>query len=586
MSKPPFAPPRPRFTDDLLRTGLQLHQSGRGEEAASHYQRVLAAEPKHPAANHLLGLVFLARGDAGAAVDHITRAVTARPNDAQYLCNLGVALNAAARHEEAVTALQRAVRINPEFAEAWSNLGMAYRELRRFDEAAEAYRRAIAIRPNEAGFHYNLANALSGAGDIVPAEESYREALRLRPGYPAAANAFAGLLDEEGRYDEGLKLVDAALGPAANDAQLHLRRARLLEHQGSLEEAVAGYDRTLALRPGFGEAHQHRARLVRHAGHDSAMAALEALFEDEGAPLDDRIFAGFGLGKALADIGEHSASVEVFLSANRMHRARTPFSLEKAKAELVSDLDRVGDVAAGVEGESGGPIFIVGLPRAGKSTIEAILSRHSGVTPARELPTMNRLYKRLTEEHPGIALREIPGSRVAQLGHDYLAEARRFAASGTVTVDTMPSNYRLIGVIRAALPGARIIWCQRDPADHCIAILEKYLTGRGHEYANDPDELTAFHAAYRAAMDGWRVLVPGAIHFVDAAELRRDQRSQTAKLLEFCGLRWDGACVAEVQSEPQIPVWDRARAATNRAEHLAAWQKSRPDLFGKTDAAA
>jgi len=580
MSKPPSAPPRAPSTDDLLRTGLQLHQSGRAEEAASHYERVLAVEPKHPAANHLLGLVFLARGDAGAAVDSITRAVAARPDDAQYLCNLGVALNAASRHEEAVTALQRAVRINPKFAEAYSNLGMAYRELRRFDEAAEAYRRAIAIRPNEAGFHYNLGNALSGIGDIVPAEESYREALRLRPGYPAAANAFAGLLDEEGRYDEGLKFVDAALGPAANDAQLHLRRARLLEHEGRLEEAVAGYDRTLTLRPGFGEAHQHRARLVRHAGRDSAIAAMEALFEDEGAPLDDRIFAGFGLGKALADIGEHGASVEAFLTANRMHRARTPFSLERAKAELVSDLDRVADVAVGNDGESSGPIFIVGLPRAGKSTIEAILSRHSGVTPARELPTMNRLYNRVTEEYPGIALREIPRSRIAQLGQDYFAEARRFAADGTITVDTMPSNYRLIGAIRAALPRARIVWCQRKPADHCVAILEKYLTGHGHEYANDPGELVAFHAAYRQIMDGWRALLPGVIHFVDVAELQQDRRSQTAKLLEFCGLRWDEGCVAEVQSEPQIPAWDRILAAANRVDHLAAWRKTRPDLFG------
>ena len=563
-----------------MRTGLQLHQSGRAAEAASYYQRVLAGEPKHAAANHLFGLVLLSRGDAQEAVNHIARAVAARPGDAQYLGNLGVALNAAGRHEEAVTALQRALAVNPNFAEACSNLGMAYRELRRFDEAAEAYRRAIAIRPDEAGFHYNLGNALSGAGDIVPAERSYREALRLRRGYPAAANAFAGLLDEQGRYKEGLELVDAALGPAANDALLHLRRARLLEHEGRLEAAVADYDRTLALRPGLGEAHHHRANLVRHTGRDSVIAAMEALFEDDGAPLDDRIFAGFGLGKALADIGEHEASVETYLGANRMHRTRTPFSLEKAKAELESDLDRVADVAVRDEREPTGPIFIVGLPRAGKSTIEAILSRHSGVAPVRELPTMNRLYKRLTEEYPGAALGEIPRPRVARLGQDYLSEARRFATNGTVTVDTMPSNYRLIGVIRAALPGARIVWCRRSPADHRVAVLEKYFTGHGHEYANDPDELIAFHTAYLRAMDAWRTLLPQDIHFVDVAELRQDRRLHTGKLLDFCGLRWEEACLAEVQSEPQIPAWDSARVAANRADHLAAWRLAGPDLFG------
>lgn len=580
MAKPPIAPPRAPSADDLLRAGLQLHQSGRAQEAASYYRRVMATDPKHPAANHLLGLVLLGSGDTAQAVNHIARAVAERPDNAQYLCNLGVALNAASRPEEAVAALERAVAINPNFAEAYSNLGMAFRELRRFDDAVEAYRRAIAIRPGEAGFHYNLANSLGSAGDIVPAERSYREALRLRPGHPAATNAFAGMLDEQGRYQEGLDLVDAALGISANDALLHLRRARLLEHMGRLGEAVAGYDRTLVLRPGFGEAHHHRANLMRHRDRDAALAAMESLFRNEGTPPDDRIFAGFGLGKALADIGEHDDSVETFLTVNRMHRERTPFVLDKAKADLAADLDREAGVAAEQDGAALGPIFIVGLPRAGKSTIEAILSRHPDVAPVRELPTLNRLYKNLSDEYPGTPLREIPRSRLAQLGHHYLAEARRIAADDAVTVDTMPSNYRLIGVIRAALPGARIVWCERRPTDHIIAILEKYLTGFGHEYANDPDELVAFHAAYRQAMEGWRTRLPGAIHFVDVAELRRDRPAQTLKLLEFCGLRWDEACLADVQSEPQFPAWEREEADANRAAHLAAWQRKRPDLFG------
>lgn len=580
MPKPPRSPQATPPVEELLRRGLELHQSGRGEEAAGFYERVLTREPKNAAANHLLGLVLLGRGDAEGAVAHISRAVSVR-SDAQYLGNLGAALNAAARHEEALAALQRAVSLKPEFAEAWSNLGMAYKELLKLDEAARSYRRAIEIRPNEAGFHFNLANVLASAGDIVPAEAEYREALRLRPGHAGAANALGALLGEEGRYEDGLVILATATGLAPNDAQLLLRRSRLQQQTGRLDEALKGYTRALELRPGFGEAHLHRATLRRHAAGDEAISAMRTLFADESVAAEDRIFAGFGLGKALADVADHSESVEVFLAANRLARSRAPFDLAKASAGLEADLVRAAQLSPASSDGRPGPIFVVGLPRAGKSTIESILSRHSGVAPVRELPTLGRLYKRLmTDGGSGAA----DPSRLAELGAAYLAESRRFVSEGVVTVDTMPSNYRLAGVIAAALPNARIIWCERRPQDHCIAILEKYLTGRGHEYSNDPDELVAFHAAYREAMAAWTTLLPQLIHTIDIAQLRSNPQERTAELLAFCGLDWEAACLLDAESEPQLGGWDSGKVAANRAAQVAAWQSRRPDLLGESAA--
>ena len=577
MRKPPHVPPAGARSDDLLHEGLQLHRAGRLEEGAQRYRQVLASDPGHAAANHLLGLVYLQQGSHGRAIDHISRAVATRA-DPQYLCNLGVALNGAGRHEEAVIALRQATSADPNFAEAWSNLGMALRALHRPEEAATTYRRAVELKPHEPGFHYNLGNALSDAGEIVQAEAAFREALRLRPNYPAAVGVLAHLLLEHGRAEEGLVLVDTALTAAPADPQLHRRRGRLLQTLHRAEAAIAAYDRAIELRPGFGEAHLNRALTRRHETRDGAVDALDALFSDSSAPLDDRVFAGFGLAKSLADIGEHEASVGACLAVNRMHRARISFSLERAKAELAADLERFSGIenATSATGDDApGPIFVVGLPRAGKSTIEAILSRHSRVAAAGELPTLGRLATRFWREH---ADGHAPRERLARLSREYLDEAQALVGAGRVVVDTMPLNYRHVGLVRAAFPRARIIWSHRDAASHCIAIFEKYLTGAGYEYAFDFDELLAFHGAYRNLAAGWLARAPDLVLEADVARLRADPEAGLRRLIDFCGLPWEDGLLAAAETEPQAGGWEPERISRNQAEHAAAWFRAVPAL--------
>jgi hypothetical protein len=113
-----------------------------------------------------------------------------------------------------------------------------------------------------------------------------------------------------------------------------------------------------------------------------------------------------------------------------------------------------------------------------------------------------------------------------------------------------------------------------------VAIFEKYLTARGYEYANDMDELQAYHAAYSDMLDEWRSRFAVGIHDVNVGDLAANHSAEVRKLLEFCGLPWSEACLGEARSEPQHRDWPRDRIASNRAEHLAAWREVRPQLWG------
>jgi tetratricopeptide (TPR) repeat protein len=578
MPKPPHLnhpgsnPPQRTPIADLLQEGLRLHQSGRTEEAARRYEQVLAREPLQPAANHLLGLVRLKQGKPDEAVHLIARATSVNKTDPQYFANLGAALNAAGRPAEAVEALDRAIALKPAFPGAHSNRGMALKALGRLDDAAASYRQAVTLAPAEASFHLNLANVLGDLGEFEAAESAYREALRLRPVYPAALAGLSGVLDQLARPGDALALTTEALQRTPDDADAHYWRGRALYKLRRLEDALAAYQRALQLRPGFGEAHFNAAHIVRWSPGDDGIAAMNALYGNPAAPLNDRIYAGFGLAKALGDIGEHERSITTYIGANALHRPRLNFSL----AAVEADFGRLGEMFSGAElGTDNGetedyaPIFIVGLPRSGKSTVESILARHPQVYAAGE----QRLLSRLVDRYGGNGAQGL-----RQLGSEYATIARGLAG-GRRVIDTMPPNFRLIGFIHAALPRARVIHCVRDPGDHAVAIFEKFLPRAGYEFAADLSEIAAYHGAYRSLMARWHALFPGFLLDLNLGSFSGEMERAVAGLLGFAGLSWDAACLAETESEPQLGGWTAEMRAQNQAAHRAVWMQQHPQLW-------
>ena len=106
--RPPRSQSQSPTVESLLRLGMELHQAGRGGEAADLYRQILRRDDSHPAANHLFGLTQLQQGETTAAIRHIAVALKQEPSNAQYLGNMGVALTRAGRNDEAVEVFRRA----------------------------------------------------------------------------------------------------------------------------------------------------------------------------------------------------------------------------------------------------------------------------------------------------------------------------------------------------------------------------------------------------------------------------------------------------------------------------------------------
>ena len=242
---------------ELLATGLTHQQAGRLAEAEACYRRVLAAQPDHADALHLLGVIAHQVGRHDLAVEWIGQAIKRDARNPVYFSNLGVALKAQGKLDEVVAACRQAIHLKPDYAEAYSNLGYALWDQGRLDEAVAACRQAIRFKPELAEAHCNLGGALEAQGKHDEAVAACHQAIRLRPDY---AEAF---------YNRGNALKE-------------LKR---------LDEALASYDKALALKPDYAEAHwneflaqaadrRFRARLGRErmAMEQRCIGPVEAQF--------------------------------------------------------------------------------------------------------------------------------------------------------------------------------------------------------------------------------------------------------------------------------------------------------------------
>ena len=211
--------------EQAFQTALGHHRAGRLAEAEAVYRQILAVQPHHADALHLLGVIAQQVGHPDAAIELIAKAIAAVPDYSDAHNSLGNALKDKGRLDEAVAAYYRAIALRPDYAEAYYNLGGALHCHGRLEEAVAAYRQAIIVRPDYPEAYYNLGGVMQEMGLADAAVAAYRHAIAIRPGYVEAHGNLGNALKSAGRVDE----------------------------------AIAAYEQAVAVSPGFGEAHYNLA---------------------------------------------------------------------------------------------------------------------------------------------------------------------------------------------------------------------------------------------------------------------------------------------------------------------------------------
>ena len=196
---------------ETLAIAVQHHQAGRLQTAEQIYRQILAVEPNHADALHLLGVVAGQLGKHELAIEHIGRAIGLKGDEAAFHSNLGIAFKDQGKLDEAIEYFRRALELQPGYAEAHHNLGNALRVQGKLDEAIAAYRRVLELKPDLAEAHSSLGAALQDQGKLDEAIACCRRALELKPNYAGAHNNLGLALKDQGKLDEAVVCYRRAL---------------------------------------------------------------------------------------------------------------------------------------------------------------------------------------------------------------------------------------------------------------------------------------------------------------------------------------------------------------------------------------
>ncbi|HIJ62401.1 MAG TPA: tetratricopeptide repeat protein [Rhodospirillaceae bacterium] len=294
---------------------VQHHQAGRLPEAEHVYRQILAAEPRHADALHLLGVIAHQLGRNDIAVEVIGAAIGINGSVAAYHCNLGNALAVLGRGEDAVAAYGTAIRLKPDDAQAHSNLGVALNGLGRSAEAVAAYTTAIRLEAAYAAAHSNMGTALLDLGRAEDAVAAYGTAIRLAPDYAEAHFNLGTALKQLGRFDAARAAFDTAIRLRPDYFQAHSNLGVVLKEAGRFDDAAAAFGSAIRIRPDYADAHCNLGVVLTDLGRfDDAVAAYDAAI---GITPDSAV-THYNRGVALNALGRSAEAVTAYAAAIRL----------------------------------------------------------------------------------------------------------------------------------------------------------------------------------------------------------------------------------------------------------------------------
>jgi tetratricopeptide (TPR) repeat protein len=472
----------------LLKRAQRESQSGDAEAAMRSLTSALSVAPDNAEIVRWMGIAAQNLGDHAAAANCFRRALAALPDDADLHIGLGVALHRLGRDEEGLGHLRRACELAPDSVPAWYNLAEGLKLHTQTEAAVEALQRALAIDPSHMQARLGLARAQTSLGRIDEAVDTLRGILHREPG---CTDAWFALAD--------LKTVT------------------------------------------FGE---------------QDVRQLEQLLADGSLAADARNQLEFVLVHALEDVGDYARAFEVMERANASQRRRLKWDA-RSEHERVEAIMRAFEAPVAGASDAGlgrEVLFIASLPRSGSTLVEQILASHPEVEGANEIGDLGRLIEAETRRrHANFPhwVAELTPREWERLGSEYLARTARWRERKPRFTDKNLLNWMLAGAALMMLPAARVVVVRRDPVETCLACYRQRFTAEAG-VAYDLDEIADFYTDFWRLTRFWLGRFPDRVFDLEYETLVDEPEPTIGRLLDFCGLQFDPACLEFYRTERTV----------------------------------
>jgi tetratricopeptide (TPR) repeat protein len=585
-----------RNPDDINALGLLgmvLLRLGKTKDARSVLQKTIRLEPRFAKPHEDLGMLCLHEGDVEGALRYFEEAIRLDGNQANAYAGLAQALARLGRYDEARKAKDHHLRLSPVAqALAKANELLAAGNTEQADEVCNQ----ISVQhPSHADILRLQARIASQDGRLTIAEGLLKRIIKLSPTNSRAYADLGRFLGQQDRYSEAVDALEKAIEldstvisshqmhadylsvlgrptPALHSYEAALQldpefspalvgRGHMLRILGRWDEAIDAYESAIKISPKFGDAWWSLAGLKRYRFSPDQVRQMQDSLAATHDSVDSEISLHFALARSFENESDFESAWQHYELGNL--RKRETIRYDPVKTEVSHDavIDFFNaDLFAGKnppQSDGPAPIFIVGMPRAGSTLLEQILASHSQVEGAAELPYIGMLSAALGGKHsgekiyPGV-LADMSDEQIESIGKAYLyySESNRPQKLPRFT-DKMPSNFSYVGLIRLALPNAKIIDSRRHPLDACVANYRQlYAKGKNHAY--DLNECAEYFLEYDRVMNHWDEVLPGFVLRVQYEDVIDDVETQVRRLLDFCELPWEDDCLKFYETERPV----------------------------------
>ncbi len=551
-----------RWSSAHFERGLTLAALGRGNEAIESLRRTTELKPDHTAAWRILGDHLFAIGDSKAAESAHSRHISCATKDPE-LRKAAAAMLQNDMHLAEQILKQRLLR-TPTDVPAMRMLAEVAVRCDREDDAFNLLTRCLELAPDFAAARFNYAVLLHRRNQSSAAMAELERLLLGDPDNPSYRNLVAVTLSRIGEYSRSSEIYAELLREYQGNSKIWLSYGHVLKTEGRHADCVDAYRKSIEYDPGFGEAYWSLANLKTFRFTDADISAMHAQLADASLRDEDRVHLHFALGKAHEDTREYAHSFDHYAKGNALYRAESRYDADRSSAR-VKRLKKILTAElfaerAGVGCQSADPIFIVGMPRAGSTLLEQILSCHSRIEGTSELPELISLARELRDEAETgeiAAYAEILSSKspaeLRELGEQYLERVQiHRKTERPFFIDKMPNNFMHIGMIQLALPNAKIIDARRHPLGCCFSNFKQYYA-RGQNFSYSLQDVGRFYRDYVELMAHFdEVLPPGRIHRVFYEQTVTDTEAVVRELLDYCGLDFEPDCLRFYESQRPV----------------------------------
>ena len=534
------------------------------EQAQACHHRALAINPQLSCSLNNLGSIYKALNNNQQAMVYYQAAIEASPDFLEPLNNLAAILLHEKAFSQAYSYLNKVISMAPNFVEAHCNMGFTLLGLEKMDNALHYFERALALKPDYAEAYYGVAKIYLLRQHFIEAEHAILKAIRINPRLGDFYQCLASIYHEQGKSAQALEYLEQAFALDNASASLYLNQGSIWMDLGNLSNAEAAFaraaeDDNIENRIG---AHYSLIQLRRIKTDNASFNNLLAISRDiQAVPENQLAYLYFALGKCYEDLEEWTQAFRYFSKGCQVKRSQITYNIQQ-QVSLANEIrqvftPQVVDSLRNHANPSAFPIFIIGMPRSGTTLIEQIISSHPHVYGAGELKYLNEILD--TPFKTTEAIYHYPNNLVhfspevlKTIAKKYLAYVQRFSTEVVHVTDKMPYNYMAIGVIHALLPNARIIHVKRNPLDTCLSCYTKLFTN-GQYYSYDLTELGHYYRCYEHIMDHWRQLLPDDAWLeIEYETVVGNLEAEAKRLLDFCGLRWDPACLTFYQTNRTV----------------------------------